>query len=184
MAGKYYSIPHKPGKLKKSHKCIAFCRSCGLEQIAPKVEFLRASRARCVACGGQLDKLDKRVLPHDKTTLELKPDTIPYPVGYSEFETHCFIYQTLRSKGLDVRGMVRTVTGGCIFDLVVFSKSKEPTRIIEVKKSKTGGYGKTKKALEDKERKTQLDKYEAFGIRVDCVAGMKEARVYCEQFVV
>ena len=42
---------------KKPKNCNSVCRDCSLKQSVPGKSFLQASVSRCVACGGQLDRV-------------------------------------------------------------------------------------------------------------------------------
>jgi len=110
----------------------------------------------------------------------LSPTSAAYSVGYpemeSEFEVQAWLYSTLRSTGIDVRGEVqfhgafglRDTKASCRFDLVVFEKSS-PVMLIEVK----ARHVKHKRGV----RWTrQGHRYTQFGIPVLFVYGMDGAR--------
>lgn len=100
-----------------------------------------------------------------------------YVRKYSEFEIQAYVYQNLRDMGHDARGEVQSTTkkeekkGKCIFDIVVF-ENWYPIRIIEIKRSP--------KRNEAVTRKIQIEKYLRFGVGIDLVCGMNEARKYME----
>lgn len=109
----------------------------------------------------------------------MKP--IPYPVDHSEFEIQAYLYFELRRLGYDARGEVNA-KGSC-FDLVVFDSAKQPVRIIEVKKRQKNkaDIPHANLRMQDRVRvktQLQLNRYDRFGILVDCISGMKAAMKY------
>ena len=90
----------------------------------------------------------------------------------SEFEVQSFIFQTLKLMGWDVRGEVPVKGRSRRLDLVVFDKSKNPIRIIEVKRSKRSKNSKT----------DQITEYRRYGVDLDLVCGMKAAIEYCSKW--
>ena len=91
---------------------------------------------------------------------------IPVRFDPTEFEIQAIIYAGLLALGYAVRGEVPTRCGTCAFDLVVYRDDK-PIRIIETKK-KRAAIGKRK----------QVRRYAKFGVPVDLVCGMSQARGY------
>ncbi len=99
----------------------------------------------------------------------------------TEFEIQSFIYEGLKSLGYTVRGEVKSRCDTCIFDIVVYEGDR-PIRIIEVKKSRGGGSRSFRKRTR-KMRSAQVEKYEKFGIPVDLVCTLKNAKEYVANFL-
>lgn len=156
----------------------AICQAddCQRVQTAYKLDFLRGKTPRCCVCGGGLLRLGGKV-PIGSSGSML--DDIVYPPCESEFEIQSYIYSTLKTKGYDVRGELRTRLGVCRFDLVVFVDRK-PVRIIEVKQSETakrkGGFSSDRK----KSSWSQLCRYRKYGIEVVAISGMSQAINHCK----
>lgn len=97
----------------------------------------------------------------------------------SEFEVQAYVYHELKRLGLLVRGEVKSRCGTCRFDLVVFVGNR-PVRIIEVKKGRPALGTKTANAQIKKTRARQIRQYGKFGIPVDSIVAMRQARIYVE----
>ena len=108
--------------------------------------------------------------------------TISYPSdGYfSEFEIQSFIYNELRSVGIDCRGEIVHTIGRvrsernerCRFDLLIFV-DHVLSEIVEVKRS----HKKHKSSLEDIR---QAKRYRQFGVPSTFVYGMDDAIKFVE----
>lgn len=99
----------------------------------------------------------------------------------TEFEIQAFLFSELQRLGYQVRGELSTKCKSCRFDLLV-SKDGVILRIIEVKKHRNahsaassffGDCGKVKRAW-----RSQVNRYSMFGITVDIVGAMSNAREY------
>jgi hypothetical protein len=141
------------------------CRLCEKPQPVPKCDWLHAGKPRCMSCGGMLDRKGMWG-GAAKVTQGLTPRDISYPGEATEFEVQAFLYTSLKLLGLDVRGCVPASGGADVFDLVVYSPERTAARIIEVKKA-------NRKALA-----RQLKRYSRYGVPVDEVCGMREAKRY------
>lgn len=97
----------------------------------------------------------------------------------SEFEIQSFLYEGLKQLGYTVRGEVGTRCGTCVFDLVVVIEDR-PARIIEVKKERAHGDKITKRRT-GRARAAQVSRYASFGVTVDTVCAMREAKAYLEK---
>lgn len=105
---------------------------------------------------------------------------IPFGQPPSEFEIQAFLYLELKKLGFVVRGEVATKCGTCVFDIVVY-QSEKPVRILEVKKyRKPVGATRIDKRKAAKSRADQLARYSAFGVPVDLVCTISNAKEYVE----
>lgn len=94
------------------------------------------------------------------------------PTNPTEFEVQAFVYSELRRIGWNVRGEVPTFAHKARFDLVVYDNMDEPIRIIEVKCERRSAKRGTRSG-------DQIgDYYDFYGVPVDLVCGMSEARKY------
>jgi hypothetical protein len=98
-----------------------------------------------------------------------------YRTGLSEFEVQAFLYVSLRRMGYDVRGEVMGHVRHARFNLVVYQpegRRRLAVRIIEVKRCP--------RAMKSGTRCHQQAEgyYDRYGVPVDVVGGMKEAREY------
>jgi hypothetical protein len=101
-------------------------------------------------------------------------------VAPTEFEVQAYLYEQLRSLRHNVRGEIKTKCGTCRFDLVVVEDGR-PVRLIEVKKGQPPiNLKKVVRAVKHSRRK-QIARYEQFGLPVDSVCGLAEAKQYVEQ---
>lgn len=157
-------------------KVKAICRACRKEQTAYASEFNRASRARCSACGGQLDRLSSPQLHRKWKVGEM--DSLRYPTTDSEFEIQAYVYWKLREKGFDARGEVSTCLKMRRLDIIIYVE-RVASLIIEVK---TKQVGRQKEYGAPTERRKQLQAYEQYGVPVVSVRGMEEARLFCSDF--
>lgn len=104
-----------------------------------------------------------------------------YPARVSEFEIHAYLYVKLKTMGYDVRGEV-CGHANHRFDLVIFGPEKNakgrtrimPVRIIEVKRGRCTSKPTTRSG------KQVCGYYERYGVPVDLVGGLKEAKAYVE----
>jgi hypothetical protein len=110
---------------------------------------------------------------------EERAELIPLNGAPSEFEVQAFLFEQLKLLGFTVRGEITTRCGTCRFDLVVATDGKL-VRIIEVKKSKPPGLSSMKRKIKS-DRKSQVKRYSTFGVAVDMVVGMREARAFIER---
>lgn len=97
----------------------------------------------------------------------------------SEFEIQSFLYEGLKQLGYTVHGEVGTRCGTCVFDLVVVIDDR-PARIIEMKKDRARGDKITKRRTV-RARAAQVSRYASFGVPVDTVCSMREAKSYLEK---
>lgn len=125
------------------------------------------------------DRRKKMADEFSTLTADEKLRYIPYPGEASEFEIQAYLFHHLNALGFDTRGEISSRCATCIFDLVVYLDRK-PIRIIEVKRSKA----KTSVAAHcrkvTKAREKQLDRYGKFGVPVDSVVAMREAKIYVD----
>ncbi len=141
------------------------CRVCSSSRPVTPKEWRQAAKPRCSVCGGILDLKG----PWTGRTFVVSANSaadIHYPDSETEFEIQAFLYSELRSLGLHVRGCVSTVGGSDVFDLVVYNTDLRPILIIEVKK------------IEAAVCRKQIKRYKRFGVPVDVVKGMPQAREY------
>ena len=104
---------------------------------------------------------------------------IPFKHPPSEFEVQSFIYEQLRVMGYYVRAEVGTRCGSCIFDIVVYVE-ENPVRVIEVKKNRGKPKNRMSRKNIQKARDAQIDRYGSFGVPVDLVCSMEEAKKYID----
>lgn len=148
--------------------------SCSEVFPIPKYDWSKATRPRCLACGGLLflnGMWHGRSKSLYKMVVGGSPENIIYPGQPSEFEIQCMIYTELNGKGMDVRGEVNTCGNLSRFDLVVFVEFK-PKLIIEVKK----------KTKSHKYRGEQVRKYSSHKLPVVVIAGMDHALRFVKNF--
>lgn len=95
----------------------------------------------------------------------------------SEFEVQAFLWNELRRMGYVVRGEVSCYDCRARFDIVIYENDfkpgdRWPLRIIEVKKTRRSNCNTTASGAQ------VHGYYDRFGIPVDLVGGMKEAKRY------
>lgn len=115
----------------------------------------------------------------DSTPVSERPSFIGYPGEFSEFEVQSYLFTELTALGFDVRGEVMSKCSTCIFDLVIFVDRK-PVRIIEVKRSRPKGGVKSVNRKIDMTRELQRRRYSEFGLPVDLVVALREAKIYVD----
>ena len=91
---------------------------------------------------------------------------INYPSKHSEAEIVFYLYDHFKKKNVDIRAEVSSYDSKSRFDLVIF-KDNAPQRIIEVKASR-----------KSKVTREQREKYKSYGIPLDIVCGIKQAKEY------
>jgi hypothetical protein len=154
---------------RRKRKVATRCKACGgtdfdYSQLAAKNGKI-VIRTDCANCGKFVKFGKPRTAAH-----------IRYPAAASEFEIQAAIYAGLKELAYDIRGEV--AEGDCRFDLVVYLEDRKPVRIIEVKKYRPNEGPKEHRNRAKQSNQCQLQKYEQFGVPVDVVAGMKNARKY------
>ena len=100
----------------------------------------------------------------------------------TEFEIQAFIYWSLKSKGVSVRGEIKVscadaasnTTGTCRFDILIFNENRL-SRIVEVKKNPFRDLAQIRIGR-------QCRRYRRFGVPVTYVFGMESARKFVESF--
>lgn len=158
---------------------------------AEEVNWAATTTTREEAMPTRINKLDrekfakararKRAIADRITTLPPEERAAYIPCDGtppSEFEVQAFIYEQLKQIGYTVRGEVKTKCGTCIFDIVVYA-DRRPVRVIEVKKSKKfGSLSRQGKRHFSRLRAEQVRRYESFGVPVDLVCTLHDAREY------
>lgn len=94
----------------------------------------------------------------------------------SEFEVQSFLFEELKRLGYAVRGEVVTYARKARFDIAIYNQHGErfPVRIVEVKRRR-------RSAMSGSSSGRQVHRYyDDFGVPVDLVGGLKEARRYLE----
>jgi hypothetical protein len=114
----------------------------------------------------------------ESMTPDEKLACIPHPgCAPTEFEIQSYLFWQMRSLGLCVRGEMRSKCDRCIFDRVI-SAGERPVRIIEVKKHKPMGTTRRDRRARGRAVRAQVERYSEFGIPVDLVTSMREAKDY------
>jgi hypothetical protein len=111
----------------------------------------------------------KRASLEGKTT-EQRIHKIRVNSPITEFEIHAFLYMSLKSLGIEVRGEIGTCCRTARFDLVVVQDGVA-SRLIEVKKPRKKGQATGAGQARD---------YTRFGLPVDLVIGMEQAQKYID----
>lgn len=153
-----------PGSRKQKHESIdADSRDEALRQAGEREERLNSDRrlpfVPVISLVNSAIDLRTRERKHSQRAGR----AIVYPREASEFEVQSFIYQSLLSLGIDVRGEVRSIVG--IHDLVIF-EDQRPIRVVEVKRRQS------------RDTAAQMRRYEGIDIRIDLVCGWEEADQY------
>lgn len=105
-----------------------------------------------------------------------KRNLLRFTQAMSEFEVQSFLYEELKRLGYAVRGEVVTYAKKSRFDIAIYNQygDRFPVRIIEVKRRRRSV------RLSSRSGKQVHRYYEDFGIPVDLVGGIKEAKRYLQ----
>lgn len=149
------------------------CRVCcaELSKMAREAIFEKKPRSFPARMAKRRERQEKRaeafatLEPHEKLAYIPRPGGAP-----SEFEVQSFLFNELLNLGYVVRGEVATKCGTCVLDLVIY-RDGLPVKILEVKKHRRGKGS-------SQERKKQIERYEQFGVPVEGIFAMAQAKDY------
>ena len=130
-------------------------------------DWTAAARPRCLGCGGSLDRKGLWLTQTPNLSGKQSSADIIYPSRPTEVEIQALVYVKLVGMGLDARCEVAAQGGSCYFDVVVFNKKRCAVRIIEIKAAKTIGNARK-----------QRRKYGRYGLPVDYIVGLEDAKKY------
>jgi hypothetical protein len=114
---------------------------------------------------------------HQRGNMEHRRDDVKEPTDHTEFEVQAYVWNRLRSLGVNARGEVKTKYKGKAyvrFDIAVFDGGFL-SHIIEIKRSAI----KHKTSWEDTR---QGQRYNDFGVPVTIIYGMEDAIRFVDNY--